>query len=1079
MADPPDSVTGPPPGDPRADDLLVDDPGPATPPVVVAVVVTHDPGPGLEDTLASLGAQDYPGLRVLVVDAGSGSDPTDRVLAVVPEARVRRSRADGFAEAANEALAVAEQAAFLCFCHDDVRLEPDAIRILVEEAYRSNAAVCGPKLVEHDRPEVLLEVGRSIDRFGGAHTGIEPGEIDQEQHDAVRDVFYVPSATMLVRADLFRTLGGFDAEAFPGSEDLDLCWRARLAGARVMAVPDARVGHREAGNVRAVGDPAEVRARARRRVRTAFTCYSTGSLVWIVPLGLVVSTLEVLAFLFSRRRTEALAEARAWWWCLGHPGRIRRARRRAQQLRTVHDLDLWELQIGWVARLRSFLTHHHADERVESIGDRVRLWGDRTADALRHPGTLAVAAFLVVLVIGSRAVITDGVPAVGTLVPWVGVGSALDAFTSAWRDTGLGAPVPASGALAVVAGLTTATLGHPALAQTLAVLGAFVVGPLGVARLLRRLAATRGPAVAGAVLYGVSPVVRNAFAGGRLGAIVLYATAPFLVLAFVRASGFAGPTAGDRRGRALLGLAALAAVTVAFAPAAALFLVLVAVAALLGSLCTGRDVGAAVRGLGVAVAGTVGALVLLFPWSLSARDLVDDPAAFGVVLRVPDLDLGTVLRFATGPAGAGVASLGVYATALFALAVARGPRLAWVARAWFLVAVGVAAAFVPSRVWPDAAVPPPEGALVAAALGLAVAAGLGVGAFVEELRRARFGWRQLAAVVAAGGVALASLGFVADAADGRWHAARSGWNDPLAFTTDRPPAGAFRILWLGDAAVLPTDPFPVRDGVAYALTVDGAGDVRSVPRAPAAAADAVLADAVELALDGRTNRLGRIVAPMGVRYVAAPVRNGPAGPERRAVPGLRSRLADQLDLAELGTERGLVLYENTAWFAGRGVVAAADADAVPTGDRAAIPASLGTDLAGAVTPLGTGPAGPGRVVAAEAFASAWTATVADRPLRHAESFGWANSWVLPRRGEVVLRYDDQWPTRLMIAGQAVLWLVVAVVGWTGRRRRVPVARPRLGRAERREQADERRRARDAMRDRRRRDDLDDDFWAQA
>jgi hypothetical protein len=44
---------------------------------------------------------------------------------------------------------------------------------------------------------------------------------------------------------------------------------------------------------------------------------------------------------------------------------------------------------------------------------------------------------------------------------------------------------------------------------------------------------------------------------------------------------------------------------------------------------------------------------------------------------------------------------------------------------------------------------------------------------------------------------------------------------------------------------------------------------------------------------------------------------------------------------------------------------------------------------------------------------------------------------------------------------------------------VPVAGPRLGRAERREQADERRRARDAMRDRRRRDDLDDDFWAQA
>ncbi len=167
---------------------------------------------------------------MLVVDAGSDVDPTDRVAAVLPSAFVRRTRADGFAEAANQSLNAIEGAAFLCFLHDDVALDQSAIRLMVEEAYRSNAAICGPKLVEFDQPEVLLEVGRAIDRFGGAHTGIEPGELDQEQHDAVRDVFYVSSAAMLVRADLFVALGGFDPESFPGSEDLDLCWRARLAG---------------------------------------------------------------------------------------------------------------------------------------------------------------------------------------------------------------------------------------------------------------------------------------------------------------------------------------------------------------------------------------------------------------------------------------------------------------------------------------------------------------------------------------------------------------------------------------------------------------------------------------------------------------------------------------------------------------------------------------------------------------------------------------------------------------------------------------------------------------------------------
>jgi GT2 family glycosyltransferase len=194
----------------------VDAGGPAPP--VVAVVVTRNPGPFLEEALVALGQQDYPTLTVLVVDAGSELDLTARVAAALPNAFVRRLGGDpGFAGAANEALAAVEGAAFFLVCHDDVVLDPTAVRILVEEAYRSNAAIVGPKLVRADEPDVLLEVGRAIDRLGGSHTGIEPGEVDQEQHDAVRDVFYVASAAMLVRVDLFHELDGFDPESFPGS----------------------------------------------------------------------------------------------------------------------------------------------------------------------------------------------------------------------------------------------------------------------------------------------------------------------------------------------------------------------------------------------------------------------------------------------------------------------------------------------------------------------------------------------------------------------------------------------------------------------------------------------------------------------------------------------------------------------------------------------------------------------------------------------------------------------------------------------------------------------------------------------
>jgi hypothetical protein len=250
-------------------------------------------------------------------------------------------------------------------------------------------------------------------------------------------------------------------------------------------------------------------------------------------------------------------------------------------------------------------------------------------------------------------------------------------------------------------------------------------------------------------------------------------------------------------------------------------------------------------------------------------------------------------------------------------------------------------------------------------------------------------------------------------------------------------------------------------------------------RAPKQDADAVAKRAVALALDGRTNRLGRIVAPMGVRYIAAPRRNGPDGPRGTAIPGLGARLADQLDLAQLQAPSGLVLYQNTAWFPSVGV-APADAH-VPTGTVAPIPAALSTSLAGDVKPLTDRPA-DGQVLLAQAYDDHWRATASKSKPRHHQSFGWANQFA-PAAGSVDVDYTDQRPTTLMVAGQGVLWLIVLVAAWRGRRKRVrlgPEPEPEPdpeARQRRRERAQQRREARAEERDRMRREELDDDFWS--
>src|SRR6516164_4484872 len=216
-------------------------------PAVVAVVVTTNPGPWFEETLSSLAGQDYQELSVLVLSNGDvPGDVTERVARILPEAFVRHLPGrPGYAAASNEALGIVEGAAFFLLCHDDVALDPDAVHKLVEESFRSNAGVVSHKFVNWDDPRILLHVGMSCDKTGAVVDRVMEGEVDHGQHDAVRDVFVAPSGCILIRADLWSELNGFDAGIAAMGEDLDLSWRCQVAGSRVVVAPDARVRHRE------------------------------------------------------------------------------------------------------------------------------------------------------------------------------------------------------------------------------------------------------------------------------------------------------------------------------------------------------------------------------------------------------------------------------------------------------------------------------------------------------------------------------------------------------------------------------------------------------------------------------------------------------------------------------------------------------------------------------------------------------------------------------------------------------------------------------------------------------------------
>ena len=68
-------------------------------------------------------------------------------------------------------------------------------------------------------------------------------ESDKGQYDDPREVFWASGACMAVRADVFRSLGGFDGDFFAHMEEIDFCWRAQLAGYAVRVEPRSCVLH--------------------------------------------------------------------------------------------------------------------------------------------------------------------------------------------------------------------------------------------------------------------------------------------------------------------------------------------------------------------------------------------------------------------------------------------------------------------------------------------------------------------------------------------------------------------------------------------------------------------------------------------------------------------------------------------------------------------------------------------------------------------------------------------------------------------------------------------------------------------
>ena len=1005
-------------------------------------MVVHQPGAWFDEVLAGLASQDYPNLNsVFFLTAkltSSGVDTTDanavatKISEVLPNAVVRIVEGNpGFGRLINELQRIVDgDKGLFCIMHDDVVLQTDTVRRLVEELFISNAAVVGPKLMQWDKPTLLQSVGFGIDRCGEIDPFIEQNERDQEQHDAVRDVFFVSSACMLVRSDLFRELNGFSQDISFFGEDLDFCWRAHLSGARVLVSPTAVARHIDSFETRSPNLISRSSA-ARNRARTVATLTSRWRLPFVWLQMLLTSAIETVLGVFTGTFRESLASFRATVALVLDASYIWQRRRQVRPLRRVAASEIAKLQVKGSARLTRFIRHRRAlaSREIASLVQTKKRWRQSST---RTAGTVLLAVTILILV-GSREIITDSSRVIGEMLPFengsVSTSSVFTNFLSGWWSSGFGEASANPTGLGLIALASYFLFGNLALLQTLMIVGSLFVGLIGMWRLCGAFANTR-VRLGAAVVYAALPLSYDAIARGRFSALICIAAAPWLFDILNRFQDGKDQSL-VRKTQLVSGLLLILGLVFAFTPSIAILFLVITGLWVFASFLGGVSATKLFSVLLVGLTGLIGSLFINLPWSMHFVSsswwhlLAGDQ---GVTDR--KIGLISLARLDFGNTRGGFLVVAIYFCVFCALVVADGWRRLWAIRSSVLVVFGLLLVVLDDRGRLPFALPEPAVMLAIVACGLALAVATCLSVFAETNLTRASDWRRSLSLLVPLAIAMMIAPTLLSVTDGRWNQPETLVPQLLEQLPDNPKEGNYRTLYIGERDLLPVATNSVNSEISYGVADDGAVNFSSNWAPQETSMNLVAQRALKSLIADDTVRVGRLISPLAIRFIVVPLGDLPSS----AALSLVESLSNQLDLRRTYFARNLVIFEDVTWLP---IISVLDevssvasqqvSDFSLTSQELKSQSALLIDKNSVADKKVRAKFAGGTVHVAVPFDSRWRLIVDDAQLAPRVAFGSSTAFDAPIAGILSLQYQTSPLRYFYLVVQAIVWLCLIML----------------------------------------------------
>lgn len=266
-------------------------------------IVAHNARDRLSRTLESLKKAGCPPERILVVDVASTDGTADQVEQEWPGVRIERLPYNNGPNPARNLAILRAETPYVLLLDDDVELEPNTVPLLKSAMDRDPSIGIGsPVIVYADQPDIIQYAGTSI-HFLCESVNLWQGRSVHERGDEIMDIGCASGGTLLFLREAAISVGLFDERYFFGKTDGDFTHRIRVAGYKIIEVPQARVLHhkRKRGTIRYY-------YQLRNRWHFMLKNYELRTLVSLIPILAIHETLQ-LALLIVKGHGRTYLEA--------------------------------------------------------------------------------------------------------------------------------------------------------------------------------------------------------------------------------------------------------------------------------------------------------------------------------------------------------------------------------------------------------------------------------------------------------------------------------------------------------------------------------------------------------------------------------------------------------------------------------------------------------------------------------------------------------------------------------------------------------------------------------------------------